>query len=335
MPRKRVPEIDICKGILTITMILCHSIQFFGREEDLIQGLLVNLINLTTFSGFLFCFGYAAECSYYRRSWREGAVRMGKNAVRLLLAFYISGIAYVALVEQKIFNKKLIAEILLLRRYPGWSEFLASFAAVLAAGIVLFPLLKRMNGKILLGVTVVSAAACFLPYDRIHNSYLALFMGSVDYVTFPAVQYGVFFAFGIWVSKKQVKWNRWILLIVLLTSLPCLYLYAVNGVLPGRFPPSLWFIGGGFLFVYLYYLFSCWLAEKSDNMRWIKWIAGYLETVGRDSLYYLLLSNILIFAVDGSKFSFRSTSYAYIFFVILLLILHYFKKIQYKTKGEA
>lgn len=330
MQRRRVPEIDICKGILTVTMILCHSIQFFGREENLIQGLLVNIINLTTFSGFLFCFGYAAACSYYQRSWRESAVRMGKNALRMLAAFYISGIAYVALAEQKIFNKKLIAEILLLCRYPGWSEFLASFAAILVVGIILFPLFQHMNDKLFAGIAVVSAAACFLPYDRIHNPHLALFVGSGDYVTFPAVQYGVFFAFGIWMAKKQLAWNRVIFLAVLLASMPCLYIYASTGTLPMRFPPSIWFVGGGFLFVYLYYLLSCWLAGMQKQ--WIKPVVRYLESVGRDSLCYLLLSNIFIFAVDGSKFSFRSIAYAYIFFIVLLLILQYFKKIQYTAK---
>ena len=53
--RKR--EIDIQKGMLTVAMMLCHCIQFFGKEEYGLQKILVNLINLSTFSGFMFCFG--------------------------------------------------------------------------------------------------------------------------------------------------------------------------------------------------------------------------------------------------------------------------------------
>lgn len=53
---------------------------------------------------------------------------MLRNMIRLLLAFYISGLAYMAFKEQKIFRKDFIREVLTLRRYPGWSEFLASFA---------------------------------------------------------------------------------------------------------------------------------------------------------------------------------------------------------------
>ena len=61
---------------------------------------------------------------------------MAKNALRLLVAFYVSGIAYMAFVEDKIFRWDFITEILLLKRYPGWSEFLASFAAMMAVGIL-------------------------------------------------------------------------------------------------------------------------------------------------------------------------------------------------------
>ena len=43
------------KGLLTLAMILCHCLQFFGKEDAGIEKILVNVINLTTFSGFLFC----------------------------------------------------------------------------------------------------------------------------------------------------------------------------------------------------------------------------------------------------------------------------------------
>ena len=80
-------EIDICKGILTVTMILCHCIQFFGNETEGVQKILADVINLATFSGFLFCFGYVSDIAYYRKEWKESAGKMLKNAVRLLAAF--------------------------------------------------------------------------------------------------------------------------------------------------------------------------------------------------------------------------------------------------------
>lgn len=321
--RKR--EIDICKGILTFTMILCHCIQFFGHEDRGVAMVLVNVINITTFSGFLFCFGYASDLAYYRKEWRTSAPRMAKNAIRILLAFYISGLAYMICVEDKIFRQDLIMEILLLKRYPGWSEFLASFAAVLAVGIVLFPVWKKMNGWIMAAVAAVSAAACFLPYGKVHNSWLALLIGSRDFITFPVVQYGVFFAAGIWMCRKEISWNLWIFLGTVLAVVPGVVQLAQTGNLPERFPPSVFYIAGGMIFVYSYYVLSCFLEKVREKKKWLEILTGYLEQIGKESLYYLLLSNIIIFALKGSSFSYRSETYAYVSFVVILTVIGYLR----------
>ena len=261
--RKR--EIDILKGILTITMILCHSIQFFGVEDDPVQGFLVNVINLTTFSGFVFCFGYVGEMAYFQKGWMEGACKMGKNMLRILIAFYLSGIAYVALVEGKIFRIDFIREVMFLKKYPGWSEFLVSFSAMLLIGILCFPVLKRMNGKILILSALISGSLCFLPYDKIQNSWLALFVGSRHYVTFPVLQYSFFFAVGIWFCKKQIKCKWQIMVISICLGLPCLFYYGKTAYLPERFPVSVWYLFGGCLFVYLYYLLACSYGNKVNT----------------------------------------------------------------------
>ena len=102
--------------------------------------------------------------AYYRNGWKESAGKMLKNAVRILIAFYISGMAYVAFVERKIFRWDFIAEVLLLKKFPGWSEFLVSFAAVLLVGILVFLVLKRMNGWILLGSFLLSVCLLYTSF---------------------------------------------------------------------------------------------------------------------------------------------------------------------------
>jgi hypothetical protein len=321
-------EIDILKGLLTVAMILCHCIQFFGLEEQGVHKVIRDVINTATFSGFLFCFGYVGNLAYYQKDWGISARKMGKNIIRILLAFYVSGIAYVAFVEEKIFQWKFITEVILLKKYPGWSEFLVSFAAVLLVGILMFPVMKRMNG-VVLGVTAaVSAASCFIPYDSVHNSWLALFVGSYDFTTFPVLQYGVFFAAGVWMCKKNIRWNVWVFLAAAAAAIPCWWQYVSAGELPMRFPPSLFFIGGGCILVYLYFLLSCWAEKKRESSRIIEIAAGYLERTGQDSLYYLLLSNILIFALDGSNFTFRSGGYPYIIFIMILLLIPYLNQLK-------
>lgn len=333
--RKR--EIDIMKGILTVTMILCHSIQFFGEEKDFIQALLVNLINITTFSGFLFCFGYVGNMAYFQKNWTEGVRKMGKNALRILIAFYISGIAYVALVEGKIFRLDFIEEVLFLRKYPGWSEFLVSFSAMLLAAMICFPVYKRLNGWILIFLALLSGVFCFIPYDAVNNSWMALLVGSRHYVTFPVIQYSFFFAVGIWFCKNGIRWKWQIFLLCLCLGVPCFYHYRTTGYLPERFPLSIWFLCGGSIFVYLYYLLACYM-EKVQNGIFMR-VTEYLERVGSESLYYLLFSNLMIFALDCSNFSFRSVGYGYIYFIVILLVIGYFKRIlpsrQFESNGNG
>ena len=237
--KERNQEIDIMKGLLTLAMILCHCLQFFGKEDAGIEKILVNVINLTTFSGFLFCFGFVCCLAYFQGDTRRGIVHMLRNMIRLLLAFYISGLAYMAFKEQKIFRKDFIREVLTLRRYPGWSEFLASFAAVLLVGALLLPALRKTNGWVVIGAAVVSLASCFIPYEKITNPWLALFIGSGSYTTFPVLQYGVYFVAGVWAAKRK-KWPDWKLFFgAAILSTPCIwYCWKYNG-LPGRFPPPL------------------------------------------------------------------------------------------------
>ena len=80
----------------------------------------------------------------------------------------------------------------------------------------------------------------------------------------------------------------------------------------------------GMALVYGYYLISIGIERKRDLFI-IERIAHYLEETGKVSLYCLLLSNLFIFALAGSSFSFRSEGYAYTFFIVILLLMGYLK----------
>ena len=84
--------------------------------------------------------------------------------------------------------------------------------------------------------------------------------------------------------------------------------------------------------VYGYYLISIGI-ERKRNLFIVEKIAHYLEETGKVSLYYLLLSNLSIFALAGSSFSFRSETYAYTFFVVILLLMRYLKNINNVKNG--
>jgi hypothetical protein len=44
-------------------------------------------LNLITFSGFVFSFGYVSQLAYYAKPFRQAAPRMALAAVKTLLAF--------------------------------------------------------------------------------------------------------------------------------------------------------------------------------------------------------------------------------------------------------
>jgi TM2 domain-containing membrane protein YozV len=62
--------------------------------------------------------------------------------------------------------------------------------------------------------------------------------------------------------------------------------------LPNRFAPSLFWIVGSAFFLYIYFLVSNLLAAKLKKIE-------LLEKPGKNVLFYLLVSNIFIFAIHS------------------------------------
>src|SRR5437868_1945961 len=90
----RVAAIDYMKSFLIIGMILGHTIQFLNTgSNSMVNSLLTRFsgyINLVTFPGFLFCFGYACYVAYLQKENKEVRLKIFKTAIKILLAYYIS-----------------------------------------------------------------------------------------------------------------------------------------------------------------------------------------------------------------------------------------------------
>ena len=84
--------------------------------------------------------------------------------------------------------------------------------------------------------------------------------------------------------------------------------------------------------MYLDYLIAGGLERLRGKARVLEVVSGYLERCGRASLHYLLLSNLLIFALDGSSFSFRSREYAFGAFLAILLLIAYLHQLRNEGK---
>lgn len=64
---ERDRSIDFMKTLLVIGMIIGHCIQLIGKTSIKTTNI-SNLINLITFSGFIFCFGYSVSISYLNKN---------------------------------------------------------------------------------------------------------------------------------------------------------------------------------------------------------------------------------------------------------------------------
>lgn len=318
----RIQVIDCMKGLLVLGMLFGHCIQFFGDETIRYQQVIVNFINLITFSGFVFAFGYVCNKSYFEKQFKTVAPKMLMGACKMLAAYYLSSVFYVALFEKKIFKWGVMADIICLRKYAGWSEFLVAFFLFYLVATILFPLWKRMNGIILIMMILIAILSCQIPYESIKTGKVALLMGSTHFVTFPILQYMIWFAVGIFVSKKNWHFHPLLFGGSFLASLPAVVFYITYDREPLRFPPSATFLLGSTFFLYLYFILSFWMDHQSNRV--IVRVKTYLAEVGRKSLLYLLFSNLLIFAFAGSAFAFRSINYVVIFFGMMIASIRFF-----------
>src|SRR5690625_5037399 len=185
---QRDDSIDYLKGILVIGMVYTHVLQFFSHG-DFFPSIfyITEFFNLITFSGFVFCFGYVCQLAYYRKSFTQVFKNMFMTGLKVLIAFYISGIAFLIFVENQPMRMETIELVILFRSIPGWSEFLISFALIILIGLLLFNVVVWISNRLIIFWTtiILLLATTFINYDLIHSTYIALFIGTIHFPTFP------------------------------------------------------------------------------------------------------------------------------------------------------
>ena len=265
-----------------------------GDRNNLLLTAISKFINLISFSGFLFAFGYANYFAYFSKDFQSVKWRMFKTGLKILTAFYISGIAFIILLEKKAIHLLDIIKIILLADIPGYSEFLASFAVITLLALALFKLIKTiLSNKLyfwLLNIFLLFTT--FISYERITINQIGLLIGTNKFACFPVIQYSPLYLIGIYFARHQIKFNRMALLISSAFTLSFISYLLYTHKLPNRFPPSLFWIVGSALFLYIYFLGSNLLAAKLKKIE-------LLDKLGKNVLFYLLVSNIFIFAIHS------------------------------------
>lgn len=298
---KRDDSQDYFKGLLVIGMVAAHVIMLNGLAErpPLLSWFCV-FINLITFSGFLFSFGFIYQKVYSNK--KKTVREIISISSKTLIAFYFSGLAYYFFSKETM-SSHFLVKVFLFYNIASYSEFLLSFFLI----TLLFFIFKRFFNIIIestwLTVTVIAICIAFtllplnyklfLPFTTITFDQVGLIIGKSNYFSFPVVQYFLFFIIGMYFAKHNIVYSHKAMALAMIFTLSfCLYYYLYRK-LPSRFPPGIAWVLGPSFYIYVYYLFSKKLLGNYN--------IPFLRNIGKNTLIYLVLSNVIMFAIRSIK----------------------------------
>lgn len=296
---KRDRAIDYEKGVIVLLMVWDHVLAYFGNSgAHPEQSAIMMAICSMAFSTFVFAYGRSVFLAYYSRDFKTAAPRMLGSAARSYLAFCISGIANNVLCQGKDFSRNVVKKVVLLKDIPSMSEFLVAFAILAVVALALYVPMKKLleHRRAFCTAAALLLLSTFIPYDQIMNVRLGLLIGSKRFYLFPVLQYFPLFMAGLYVGKYGMnKKLAWFGLATALTSVSTIYT-AVHGQ-PERFPPTLLWIIMPSLGIVLLDRLAQQLSRWTDAKPWAAKLMSPVENMGRNSLYYLVTSNLLLFAM--------------------------------------
>lgn len=284
----RAADLDLFKTMLVWGMITAHCIQLLAFRPKPAAMAISDVVNLITFSGFLFAFGWGLGLS--RDAPKTWWARL-KPVLLLGLATWVSEFAYLVLVDRAKVTPDLVWNILSFSRLYGWSEFLASFFVLYAVIAVARPWLIAVGERWYL--VVPAAIACLLATSIVVSRdipLLATLIGTTNFASFPLVPYLPWFLLGIFYARNPAhpRAADWVLATIA-TALFALWA-AYYGEYPGRFPPTVLWIVGAALPLLLYLTVARLIGRRVA-------IPPVLLGTGRHVLAALLVSNLLIFGL--------------------------------------
>ena len=329
-------RIDRMKGLLCLMMLLAHTVFYLGYEEtgSTVWKLISHGVNLVAFPGFLFCFGFVCERAYLHNKDRKAVQgRLIRRFFIILAAYYVSALAMNMLLAGR-FSWLAVERILHLNSIKGVSYLLA-FAVQFLVLLFFYPDIDRLLNKglfVAIAVALSLGVAC-LPVIMPNLPLLSLFLKTADQSGFPLLPYAGFFLLGAYLSRRKLSFDWRVGLFALLGGMAFAASCLVARALPPRFPPSVFWVLGGYPLVYALYLLSG-LIERPL-------LTKALAPFGRYSLYYLTASNILLALYDFISrrlgFSMPRLWYIPCYIALLLVCLGLFQlyKLLWRKRAKA
>lgn len=291
--------IDTARGLLVLLMVWGHTMQFFADTQIFpLAQTLIDAINVTVFPTFVFCFGCTVCLAYLQKPYARALPGMVRTMLRAYAAFVLSGVGFRVLREGKALAWPTVQRILLLRDIPGWSEFLAAFALYVLLAILLFRPLRFLAGRPTAAALVggVCLLSCLIPAERVGSTWLALLVGGTQFCFFPIAAYMPYFLAGMLYASGGRSRRLALAGLAAAATAPAAAMLLKTCALPGRFPPEIGWILLSALPVCAVVLLAAGLNRLP---RAAEPVRAALAHLGAGSLYYLLTSNLAIFALAG------------------------------------
>ena len=304
-------SIDFMKGWLTLLMVFSHII------KNIAHGFwFTDYVNLTTFSGFLFCFGYITYKIYLSKVHIPKS-KVLKGFFKTIITYYLSMILFIVLVERN-FSLNNLLDYLLQKKLAGYSEFLITWGYLYLLIILFGSFFKKiLNCKYLfLTMLLLSLLFTFVPYKYLTIPWFGPLFGYGD-GCFPLFQFAYHYLIGAYFAKENIVFNRKVLLISFLsTGAFVVYTLIFNTYPRSSNPHLLWVIGSSF-FIYAYYL----LANKIQYCN-ISSIQNILSHIGKHTLIYLLFSNGVIFSIKYFGFNVANLHINYFMKFTIIIVIY-------------
>ncbi|MBO0934450.1 hypothetical protein [Fibrella aquatilis] len=302
---QRNVSIEYLKAALVTLMVLTHSFTLVGtlipgNRSSQLCYLLATTGNLTVFSGFLFCFGYASYHAYLSKPLARVRKNLFTTAQNQLASYYLSALLAVVILPMPGRTTPTVTladawAVLTFQYIAPFSEFMLAYFLLTGLTLLLFRPLATMAGssRAMLVVGGVSLLATILiPYNLFIDNPLGLLVGSRSYAAFPLVQYGLFYVAGIYFARFNVVWRWPVALVAVAGTGYFAFFYVTTSVLPVRFPPSLAWICGSWGLLYGLYLGIHALVRRGFH-------SSVLLMMGSNTLLFLLVSNMLLFSLTN------------------------------------
>ena len=255
---KRELNIDLLKVILVLGMIFSHASDFFYGSS-----IFTDYFELVSFSGFMFVFGYNSYNAYIKTE--ASNKKIVKNIIKLIVTFYISGFCTYYFVYQN-YDIGNYIKILFFLKLPGYSEFLATFVLLNLLILIFRNKLKEIskNNKYIFICIIISAFFAIIPAVPKKIPWVNLFIKTKN-TAFPILPYLNLFFIGIYIAKNKPKFKIETLILLLYMWTIHIIMALLN--LERRFPVSITYIIGSYIYLYLYYHLSKYVCIKLKNKK--------------------------------------------------------------------